>query len=138
MNYPHLTDGVLGGRRGKMKRAFLLWLSLVLIVSMTGCNFRNPVREAHITVLTSSLATSFCSGIWTAEIEGTTLNDGDYDLRYAEVVGEIYTEEWRLLDKSGDWITPLKRNEEWCFRITCHSSYEPHHYKVWVRRLEKL
>ena len=120
-----------------MKKPCLLTFLVVFVLLASGCNVESPVRETRVTVLTSSLATSFCNGIWTAEIEGTAINDGDYNLRYAEIVGEIYNEEWRLLDKSGDYAA-LKKGEEWCFLITCHSSYEPHHYKVWVRRLSKL
>ena len=121
-----------------MKKPYLLIFLVVFVLLISGCNLESPVRRTHVTVLTSSFMTSFSSDVWTAEIKGTALNDGDYDLRYAEVVGEIYNDQWRMLDKSGDWIAPLKRNERWYFRIICHSSYEPHHYKVWVRRLEKL
>ena len=125
-----------------MKKPYLLTFLVVFVLLISGCNLESPVRKAHVTILTSSFRVyrPSSSDVWTAEIEGTAINDGDYDLRYAEVVGEIYTE-WvegeRLLDKSGAY-TALNKGEEWRFLITCHSSDEPHYYKVWVRRLEKL
>ena len=122
-----------------MRKLCLLIFLVVFILLVSGCNGGGPVRKAHVTILATSFATyrSFIGYGWTAQIGGTAINDGDYYLRYAEVVGAIYDDHWRMLDQQGDTRVAWRKREQWCFEIYCHSNYEPHHYKVWVGRIRK-
>ena len=119
-----------------MRKICLLALLGVFVILFSGCDL---VREPHLTIISSYSVThhQFPTSPWIVDIGGTAINDGDYYLSYAEVVGAIYDDKDRILDQGIDMIWGLRKNEKWYFEIRCQSDHEPDHYEVWVGRIDK-
>ena len=118
----------------KIRKVCLLLILGVFILLAPSC-----VRlfEEHLTILEDNWTKEYFKAAdqWMVQIRGSVVNDGAWDLEYAEVLGGIYDIKGAVLDREKDIIFGLRRNEIWYFDIRCWSSREPDHYEVWVGRI---